>query len=87
MPTRHRAQKHTYLGLEYEKSGNQVPYISDFEKHLKDAHGNSVQIGCDTFPNELVWFPLEAKPIWDKLKNNLKLQSSVRCGSDLSCRK
>ena len=25
MPTRHRAQKHTYLGLEYEKSGNQVP--------------------------------------------------------------
>ncbi len=50
MPTRHRAQKHTYLGLEYEKSGNQVPRISDFEKNLKDAHKTNVEIGCDTFP-------------------------------------
>ena len=64
MPTRHRAQKHTYLGLEYEKSGNKVPYISDFEKKLKDAHRKSVQNGCDTFPNELMWFHIEAKPIW-----------------------
>ena len=70
MPTRHRAQKHTYLGLEYEKSGNQVPYISDFEKDLEDAHKNSVQIGCDTFPNELVWFHIEAKPIWKKIQKH-----------------
>ena len=72
MPTRHRAQKHTYLGLEYEKSGNQVPYISDFEKNLKDAHKNSVQNGCDTFPNELVWFHIEAKPIWEKIQKHCK---------------
>ena len=73
--------------MEYEKSGNRVPYISDFEKNLKDAHRNSVQNGCDTFPNELMRFHIEAKPIWDKLKNNVKMQSSVKCGSDLSCRK
>ena len=72
MPTRHRAQKHTYLGPEYEKSGNQVPYISDFEKNLKDAHRNSVQNGCDTFPNELVWFHFEAKPIWKKIQKHCK---------------
>ena len=24
-------------GLKYEKSGNMVPYISDFEQYLKDA--------------------------------------------------
>ena len=72
MPTRHRAQKHTYLGLEYEKSGNQVPYISDFEKNLKDAHKQSVQNGSDTFPNELVWFHVEAKPIWEKIQKRCK---------------
>ena len=32
MPTRHRAQKHTYLGLEYEKYVSLVQDISDFEK-------------------------------------------------------
>ena len=86
MPPRHRAQKHTYLGLEYEKSGNQVPYISDFEKNLKDAYKNYVQNGCDTFPNELMRFHIEAKPIWEKIKNTVKMQSFVKYGSDLSCR-
>ena len=66
MPTRHRAQKHTDLG------GNQVPYITDFEKNLKDAHTNSVQNGCDTFPSELVWFHIEAKPIWEKIQKHRK---------------
>ena len=46
--------------------------ISDFEKNLKDAHRNSVQIGCDTFPNGLVWFRFEAKPIWDKIQKHCK---------------
>ena len=72
MPTRHRAQKHTYLGLEYEKSGNQVPYISDFENNLKDALKQSVQIGCDTFPNELMRFHFEAKPIWKNIRKHFK---------------
>ena len=43
-------------------------YISGFEKDLKDAHKKSVQIGCDTFPNELVWFRFEAKPIWETIQ-------------------
>ena len=61
MPTRHRAQKHTYLGLEYEKSEILL-------KNLKDAHTNSVRNGCDTFPNELVWFQIEATPIWKNIQ-------------------
>ena len=72
MPTRHRAQKHTYLGLEYEESGNQVPYISDIENKLKDAHKKYVHNGCDTFPNELMRFRFEAKLIWDKIKKHSK---------------
>ena len=70
MPTRHRAQKHTYLGLEYEKSVNQVPYISDFQKTLKDTHKSSVQNGCDTFPNELMRFHIGAKPIWEEIQKH-----------------
>ena len=73
MPTRHRAQKHTYLSLESGKSGNLVPYISDFEKKKpKDAHKMSVQNGCDTFPNELMRFWFEAKPIWDNFQKHCK---------------
>ena len=60
-----------------KKYENQVPYISGFEKHLKDAHRNSVQNGSDTFPNELVWFHIEAKPIWDKIQN--KCKNAVIC--------
>ena len=63
MPTPHHAQQHTYFGLEHTKSGSQVPNIAGFEKKLKDAHNNSVQIGCDTFPNELTRCNFEAKPI------------------------
>ena len=87
MPTRHQAQKHTYLDLESEKSVNQVPYISDFETNLKDARRISVQNGCDTFPNELMRFHGEAEPIWKEIKKHLKMQSSVKSGSDLLCRK
>ena len=72
MPTRHRGQKHIYLGREYEKTGNLVPSISDFETNLKDAQKNCVQNGCDTFPNELVWFHIEAKPIWAKIEKYCK---------------
>ena len=70
MPTCRQARKHIFFGLEYEKSINQVPQISDFEKYLKDAHKKSVQNGPDTFANELTRFPFEAKPIW---KNNQQL--------------
>ena len=55
-----------FLGLEYEQSGNLVPNFKKNEKYHKDAHGNSVQNGCDAFLNELMRFRFEAKPIWGK---------------------
>ena len=42
---RHRAPKHILLGLESEKSENQILNSENFEKYLKSAHGNSVQNG------------------------------------------
>ena len=71
---RHRAPKHILLGLKSENSGNQVP-IFDFLKYLKFAHEMSVQNGCDAFPNELMRFRFEAKPIWGKLRNTVKMKS------------
>ena len=35
MPKRPQAQKHIFLGLEYEKSGNLVPNFEKFEKIIK----------------------------------------------------
>ena len=61
---RHRAPKHILLGLKSEKSGNQVPNFENFENNLKPAHEISVQNGSDAFPNELMRFRIEAKPIW-----------------------
>ena len=67
MPKRPQAQKHICC-LEYEKSGNLVPSFEKFENYHKDAHTNSAQNGCDTFPNELMRFHFEAKPIWDTIQ-------------------
>ena len=62
---RPRAPKPTFLGLESEKSGNQVPNFDFFDKYIKFAHQISVLNGCDAFPNELMRFRIEAKPIWE----------------------
>ena len=43
-----------------------------FEKYLKFAHEISVQNGCDAFPNELMRFRIEAKPIWGKIQKHRK---------------
>ena len=51
------------LGLEYEKSGNQVPNLGNLEKYEKDAHKQTMQNGSSTFANELMRFRNEAKPI------------------------
>ena len=67
---RHRAPKHIYLGLQSENYGDQVPHFENVEKSLKFAHKNSVQNGCDAFPNELMRFRFEATPIWEKLKKH-----------------
>ena len=49
-----------------------VPILENFEKYIKDAPNKTVQIGCDAFPNELVRFPNEAKPIWGKTQKHCK---------------
>ena len=67
-----QAPKTHFLGLEYEKSGNQVPYFENFGKHGNDAHDNSVHNGSDAFPNELVRFRFEAKPIWETIQKHCK---------------
>ena len=61
---RHRVPKHILLGLESAKSVNQVPNSEKLEKYLKFAHGISVHNASYAFPNELVRFRIEAKPIW-----------------------
>ena len=40
--------------------------------NLKHAHKSSVQNGGDTFPNELMRFRFEAKPIWDNIQKQCK---------------
>ena len=72
VPKRPRAPKHIFWGLEYEKSGNQVPNFDNFEKYMKFAHEISVQIGSYAFPNEVMRFRIEAKPIWEKIQKHCK---------------
>ena len=57
-------------GLEYEKSGNQVPKFEFFGNYLKFAHTISVHNGSDAFPNELMRFRFEATPIWGKIQKH-----------------
>ena len=48
---------------------------TDLELQIIDMEllgANSVQIGYDTFPNELVWFHIEAKPIWKNIQQHWK---------------
>ena len=50
-------------------------YLEKFEnseKSEKDVHWNSVQNGSDVFPNELMRFRFEAKPIWGKKQKHCK---------------
>jgi hypothetical protein len=60
------------LGLESEKSGNQVPIFEKIEKCIKDAPKQTVQNGSCTFPNELTMFRNEAKPIWVEIEKHCK---------------
>ena len=67
---RPRAPKHILLGQKSEKSGNQVPNFENFEKYIKDAPNKTVQDGSNTFANELMRFPNEAKPIWVEIQKH-----------------
>ena len=69
---RRRAPKHIRLGLKSKKSGNQAPICEKTRKCLCFAHEISVHNGCDAFPNELMRFRIEAKPIRDKIQKHCK---------------
>ena len=69
---RPQAHKPIFLGLESEKSENQVPYFDFLEKYMKRAHEISVHIGSYAFPNELMRFRIEAKPIWGETQKHCK---------------
>ena len=73
---RHRAPKHILLGLETQEYGNQVPTFGWFENYLKFAREISVQNGSYAFPNELVRFRIEAKPIWETNQKHCKKMQS-----------
>ena len=62
-----KAQQPIFLGLESEKSGNQVPKIEIIKNHLNVATDFSLQIRSYTSPNELTRFQNKAKPIWVKI--------------------
>ena len=53
---RPQAPNTIFLGLESEKSENQIPYLEMFENYFKLAHEISVQDGSYAFPNEFVRF-------------------------------
>ena len=70
--TRHRAPKHILLGQKSEKYGNQVHFFVILEEYRKFAHNKSVQNRCDAFPNRLMRFRIEAKPIWETNQSHCK---------------
>ena len=72
MQKRPQAPQPILLALESEKSENTVPNFEIFENYLKCVHELSVHNGCDTFPNELMRFPIEAKPIWVEIQKHFK---------------
>ena len=72
VPKRPRPPKHIFWGLEYEKYGNHIPNLENFEKYEKDAHKKTMQNGSNTFANELMRFRNEAKPIWVEIQKHCK---------------
>ena len=72
MQKRPQARKPIFLGLESEKSENEIPHLEKFEKSLKFAHEISVLNGSHTSPNELTRYQNKAKPIWVKIQKHCK---------------
>ena len=72
MQKRPQAPKPILLGLESGKSENMVSNFEIFEKYEKHIHNKSLQNGSYAFPNELMRFPNEAKPIWGTIQKHCK---------------
>ena len=64
MPKRPQAQKQVFWVWNMKNLETWFQIVKSL-KISKNVHGNYVQNGCDAFPNELMRFRFEAKPIWD----------------------
>ncbi len=82
MPKRPQAQKHIFWVWNMRNLETWFQLLKSLKNH-KDAYNNSVQNGCDAFPNQLTRFRFEATPILDKVQNTVNTQSSFKPGSDL----
>ena len=63
--------KTDFLGSGIRKIWKLDYMLENFEKYHKFAHDISVQNGSYAFPNELVRFRIEAKPILGKIQKQL----------------
>ena len=71
MPKRPQAPKHIFWCWNMKNMETRFQ-IWKILKHMKNAHETSVQNGSDAFPNELMRFRFEAKPIWGKIQKHCK---------------
>ena len=60
-----------------------VPIFENFETYIKEAPNKTVQNGSYTSQNELMRFPNEAKPIWEKIQKHFKNAVIIKMGLSL----
>ena len=77
MPKRPQAPKHIFWGWNMKNQETMFHIFIFFENYLKFVHAISVHNGCDAFPNELVRFPNEAKPIWVEIQKHCKYAVTI----------
>ena len=71
------------MGLESEKSENQIPTFEILEKYIKDAPEQTVQNGSYTSPNELMGVQNNEKPIWVEIQKHCKNAVIIKMGLQL----
>ena len=71
MSKRPQAPKHIFWDWNMKHLETRF-HILIFLRNMKNAHGNSVHNGSYAFPNELMRFRFEAKPIWEKIQKHCK---------------
>ena len=79
--------KNTFLGLEYEKSGNLVPNFEKKKNIIKMLTQILCRMAVTLFQTSSWGSGLKQNRLGRKFKNSVNLQSSFKSGSDLLCRK
>ena len=70
MPKRSQAPKHICWDWNLENQENWFQHLRILKMFKTYVHDNSVHNGSYAFPNELMRFRNEAKPIWDKIQKH-----------------